>query len=267
MQGVVELLKGKINIHEKVRNSVLKYTEQWKNNHYELLAEIINEELSEKIPQQSEAFYALGNSISPITLKRLYEGQIKESTYNDLRFLKTLEKLCIFLDYSSLNVFISINRGSATEVESLESNNPEEFSIGKKLILESSTCEFNAMITAPNIEFKAFDNFIVKDSPYRKRIELYLTKLMVPGLKLEKELSNFEIYAYQLKTIEDRLMIIDTDELWTLIFSKDDNHFPYHKKGQQTYYLKKINDEWLIWDNYNPDLEDVIKTRKPSHLK
>lgn len=261
MVDVLENLKKKIIDDDQVKNSVLGFADTWKSNHYEILSEIINERLSEKITHESEAFFSLGNSISPVTLKRIFEGQVKSTAYNDLRFLKTLEKLCIFLNYNNLNVFISIHQSQQEKSHSIE--NLQEFELAKKIILKGAELEFVQMCNTPNFDFSVFDNIIVNGSPYRKRIELYLTKLMVPDLKLEKELSNFEIYNYQLKTLENNLMIIDTDELWTLIFSKDGNHFPYHKKGQQTYYLKKIDAEWLIWDNYNPDLEDIIKTRKP----
>lgn len=261
MLDVLENLKKKIINDDQVKNSVLGYSNEWKNNHYEILSDIINERLSEKISHESEAFFSLGNSISPVTLKRIFEGQIKSTAYNDLRFLKTLEKLCIFLNYNNLNVFISIHQTQKEERHSIE--NLQEFELAKKIILKGAELEFEQMCKTPDFDFSVFDEVIVNSSPYRKRIELYLTKLMVPGLKLEQELSNFEIYSYQLKTLEDHLMIIDTDELWTMIFRREGNHFPYHKKGQQTYYLKKLDNEWKIWDNYNPDLEDVIKTRKP----
>ncbi len=66
------------NLHEKsligkVRNYVLGKTNDRKNSHYENLSEIINEELFEKIDINSEAFFILGNTISPITLKRFFK--------------------------------------------------------------------------------------------------------------------------------------------------------------------------------------------------
>lgn len=64
MDDVIEKLKWEINQNEKVKNSVLGKRTLWKNNHYEVLSTIINDTLLEKISQNSENFYSLGNTIS-----------------------------------------------------------------------------------------------------------------------------------------------------------------------------------------------------------
>lgn len=100
MNQVIDNILLKINNHDDVKNSVLSKTEKWKNSHYETLSQIINHNLTNKIELNSELFFTLGNSVSAITLKRLYKKEIKPSAHTDLRFRKTLDKLCVFLDYN-----------------------------------------------------------------------------------------------------------------------------------------------------------------------
>lgn len=255
MQDVVNQIKEEILVHEKVKNSLLGMTNEWKNSHFEALSEIINNELFVKIDNKSDSFYNLGNSISTITLKRLFKNQIKESAFKDARFLKSLEKLSIFLGYEELNVFIT------EKVLTKEPSNGD-FEIAISLIEKACASEYKQMLHLPDIHFEDFENVVLKPSPYLKRIEMYLQKLSSYGkLKLREELSNFEVYNYQLVSKEENSLVIKTEETWNLIFISGEKFIPYQKTEEQVYFLRKNEDnKWLIWDNYNPDIDEILNS-------
>lgn len=263
MIDIIEGLKREISNHEKIRNSVLGKSEVWKNNHYEALSNIINDTLSIKIEQSSDNFYTLGNTISQITLKRLFEGNVKESAYNDLRFLKTLDKLAIFLGFQDLNHFIAEFQKNENNHENIYEITERDFKNYKDMILKCCQGEFNNMRNLPNLDMSVFEDVVVKNSPYENRLNVYLSKLKNEGIVMVKEISNFEIYNYRFVSIEGNMIVITTDEFWNLVFTKNDAHFPFHKKGEQTYYIKNIDNAWKIWDNYNPDYQDIINPKKP----
>ena len=70
------------------------------------MAEIVSQELSHSKFLQGERKFELGNTISYITLQRFFDNSYKTSALNDLRFIKTLDKLCIFLGHYDLNEYI-----------------------------------------------------------------------------------------------------------------------------------------------------------------
>ncbi len=262
MEDVIEKLKWEINQNEKVKNSVLGKSSIWKNTHYEVLSSIINDALLEKIEQNSENFYSLGNSISQITLKRLFEGNVKTSAHHDLRFLKTLDKLAIFLGFQDLNHFISESKENTAHSSNVYEITDQQFQLFKKLILGCCTTEFNAMRTLTEINLIPFRKYIIENSPYEHRLSLYLEKMQSYGIEMVESACNFEIYDYKIASVEGNMIVMSTNEFWNLIFEKNGTHYPFHKKGEQTYYLKFFNGEWKIWDNYNPDFEDIINPKK-----
>ncbi len=264
MNAIIETLKKEIEQHPKVKNSILGSAPVWKNNHYEILTSIVNDGLSAKITTESDHFFSLGNTISQITIKRLYEGQIKPSAYNDLRFLKTLDKIAIFLGYESLNHFIE-----HTNTKESDAYNSATFTLTtadynkiKKLITDCCMFEYECMQNLNNYELKPFEDFIDTDGPYLKRIALYLDKLKSLDIVMKREMSNIEIYNVRFIAFEEETLIFSTDEFWNMIFEKNGNHFPFHKKGEQTYYIRKGKHGYRIWDNYNPDFNDIINPKK-----
>lgn len=257
MIKIVENLKTCIFNSELIKNSVLGYTRHWKNNHYDLLSEIINDDLAYKIPKDSDEHYELGNTISAITLKRIFEGNIKPSAYNDLRFRKTLNKLAIFVNYKGINEFI-------TEFESnnTDSNQDQDFEKAIDVIKDVCKFEYQQILNMPNFNITGLENLVKENSPYEERVKEYWNKLKTEGMRLRPGLHNYEVYDYQLVSKETDAMVVSSVEFWNLVFDTNNGIYTYHKERQQTYYFKKDNEgNWKIWDNYNPDLDELIRTR------
>lgn len=176
--------------------------------------------------------------------------------------MKTLDKIAIFLGFQDLNHFISeslANKSSSSDVYEITD---QQFQQLKKMIAKCCESEFNCMKTLNNIDFTPFKDYVIENSPYQNRLSLYLQKLQGYGIEMIQNTSNYEIYDYKLVFVEGNMIVMSTNEFWNMIFEKNGNHFPFHKKGEQTYYFKFLNNEWKIWDNHNPDFEDIINPKK-----
>lgn len=78
---------------------------EWKRSHYISLEEMINACLKISPLMTEEKRRSLGTTISHMTLKRFFEMKYDAGASQDLRFLKTVEKLCIFWD---MQIFLRI---------------------------------------------------------------------------------------------------------------------------------------------------------------
>ncbi|WP_278352735.1 hypothetical protein [Chryseobacterium gleum] len=106
MKTIYNSIREEVIKHSKVRNSVLGNVNEWKRSHYIILSEIIKEELSGAEELKGGKKFEIGNTISHVTLQRFFENDYQDKTHSDLRFLKTLDKICIFLGYKDLNDYI-----------------------------------------------------------------------------------------------------------------------------------------------------------------
>lgn len=97
-----DLLKDKIKKQPQISASFLSFAEKWRTAHYNELSSIINDNLSNNPLLQGDRKFELGTTISSITLKRFFEGKFSDNATNDLRFIKTLDKLSIFFGFRNL---------------------------------------------------------------------------------------------------------------------------------------------------------------------
>lgn len=258
MEEVIEDLLVEINNHEKIKNSVLGKISEWRNNHYDILSQIINDALSIQIVQNTDTFFALGNSVSSITLKRLYNNQIKPSAYTDLRFNKTLDKLCIFLGYIDLNHFISENKPDKSQKTVEQIDNSDLMKQLKEIVEELCRIEFIALRNLEDTTLSEFDKVLMKNTPFIKRIKVYRANLSKIGAVFLEDQSSYQVYNYKIISVEEDNIVLETEEFWNINFKIPTGVFPYHKRAHQLYYFKYQEGKIKIWDNYNPDIGEVI---------
>lgn len=248
-----ELLKERIKSHPQISTSFLSFAEKWRTSHYNELSNIINENLQKNNHLQGERKFELGTTISSITLKRFFEGSFSDNATNDLRFIKTLDKLCIFLGFESFNHFISQNK-KAADKETVASTNDFE-----KIILATAQLEFENLQNLPKIDLKNVIKTVHPDSPYYNRISSYLEQLNEQGLTLSDRPSNYEVYNFELQSEDENLAVISTQEFWNLNFiNKNNENHHYHILNRQNYFIKKIDEIWKIWDNHNPNVWEMV---------
>lgn len=252
MKSIYNLIKEEITHHSSVENSVLHNVTPWKRSHYIILSEIIKEHLANNDKLTTEKKFELGSSISHITLQRFFENDYQDKTHNDLRFLKTLDKICIFLGFKDLNSFVAsikennlYNDTGFSEQESTE------------LIYNYCKTNFNFFKEFPTLNLEIFDSLIFPDAPFIERIRTYSTELCDRKLELitKNNRSNFEIFDINIISDTSDSKVLKTQEFWNLNFIVEDTKekFVVNELNTQIYFLKKINNAWKIWDNYNPN--------------
>ncbi|QYS91431.1 hypothetical protein JJC04_00905 [Flavobacterium covae] len=96
MKEVVEILIFSILKDPKITNSFLNNTKSWKRAHYIYLSEIIEFELKKTNLINEKKKIEIGTTISATTLKRIFEIDKNKVYTDDIRFIKTLDKLALF---------------------------------------------------------------------------------------------------------------------------------------------------------------------------
>lgn len=246
------MLKEEIRQQPVIQNSILGNSNPWKRSHYIILSEIIREDLSTREELQNERKFELGTSISHITLQRFFESDYHYKTHNDLRFLKTLDKICIFLGFKDLNSYVM-------SVKETNLYNETAFSteLATDIVYRYCHTNFEFFKYFPELKLEVFDELIFPEAPFIERIKTYSSKLCENGLTLftNNNRSNFEIFDLDVISEESDKMVIKTQEFWNLVFVVEetgDEHI-VNELNTQIYFIKKINNSWRIWDNYNPN--------------
>lgn len=265
MKIIIEQLKQGILSTPSVLNSSLASVKKWKRAQYIILSEIIAEQLSKSEYLQGSRKNELGTTISSTTLQRIFTNDYSDSENSDLRFLKTLDKLAIFIGYQSLNDFLSnaANNNDADEPAVCEISEKENLlPVFEKLITRYCQEEFNSLLKLPEVDLGNLSHYIFEDGPLTQRIHDLISNIAQLGHQLNNvnNRSNFELYDFKLCALDDNLAVIKVEEFWNLEFRDDDGNLcnAYNHANKQTYFIKKQNGVWKIWDNHNPDYKTII---------
>ena len=263
MKSIYNLLKEEIRQNPAVQNSILGKSNPWKRSHYIILSEIIKENLSDREELQNERKFELGTSISHITLQRFFESDYHYKTHNDLRFLKTLDKICIFLGFKDLNTYVM-----SVKDENLYNENAFSKEFTTDIVYRYCQTNFEFFKYFPVQKLEVFDELIFPESPFIERIRTYSSNLCDRKLKLNitNNRSSFEIFDLDVISEELDKMVIKTQEFWNLVFIEEsgEEHI-VNELNTQIYFVKNIENVWMIWDNYNPNsgLLNNIMYKKP----
>lgn len=252
MKTIYNSIKEKVAKHPKIKDSVLGTVREWKRSHYIILSEIIKEELASSEELKNDKIFELGNTISHITLQRFFENDYQDKTHNDLRFLKTLDKICIFLGFKDLNSYIhDIKENKILE----EKASSDVFSTD--IVYQYCEAVFNLYKNFPTLKLDLFEDWVFDNSPFLERASAFSKELCEKQFELvtKNNRSNFEIFDVNIITDDPDKKILETQEFWNLLFKVGETggeHF-VNQLNTQIYFIRKINNEWKIWDNYNPD--------------
>lgn len=252
MKTIYNLIKEEVKKHPKIENSVLGNVSEWKRSNYIILSEIIREELAKSQLLTNSRKLELGNTISHITLQRFFENDYQNKTHNDLRFLKTLDKICIFLGHHDLNSYIQKAKEDAPQ----NSMNPEN-SFSKDIIYRYCETVFELYKSFPTLQLHLFKDLVSDNSPFLERASEFGKELCERKFELvtKNNRSNFEVFDIHIITDEPDKKILESQEFWNLLFKvgeTGEEHF-VNQLNTQIYFIRKIDNKWKIWDNYNPD--------------
>jgi hypothetical protein len=264
MKEIIYKLLVAVQRHPDVVNSILGLTKHWKRAQYNVLSEILSEQLAKSEFMQGSKKNDLGTTISGVTLYRIFTNDHSESDNSDLRFLKSLDKIAIFLGYSNLNSFLNNEMNTKQSVLS-KKDVDKLFLEFQELVRNSCLDEFNHLQKLPVIDLEDYPKYTFHESPLSKRLidNLYLNSKLQYQINLQSNKSIFELYDFKLVSIDESSAIISVEELWNLdwVDGNGDVVYVLNNLNRQTYFIRKIDDVWKIWDNFNPIYETFI-----SHL-
>ncbi|WP_343664768.1 hypothetical protein [Chryseobacterium mucoviscidosis] len=251
MKTIYNSIREEVIKHPKVKNSVLGNVQEWKRSHYIILSEIIKDELSEAEELKGGKKFEIGNTISHVTLQRFFENDYQDKTHNDLRFLKTLDKICIFLGYKDLNAYIQFVKEKRQGNE--ENNNQKFF----QMVYDYCATVFEFYKQFPDHKIELFKDLVFNESPFLERASHFSKELCDRDFHLvtKNNRSNYEVFDIHIVTDEPDKKILESQEFWNLLFkvgATDEEHF-VNQLNTQIYFIRKIDNVWKIWDNYNPD--------------
>ncbi|ALR29378.1 MULTISPECIES: hypothetical protein [Chryseobacterium] len=251
MKTIYNSIREEVVKHSKVRNSVLGNVDEWKRSHYIILSEIIKDELSDAEELKGGKKFEIGNTISHVTLQRFFENDYQDKTHNDLRFLKTLDKICIFLGYKDLNAYIQFVKEKRQENED---NNNQKF---LQIVYDYCATVFGFYKQFPKHKTELFKDLVFDESPFLERASQFSKELCDREFQLvtKNNRSNYEVFDINIVTDEPEKKILESQEFWNLLFKvgeTGEEHF-VNQLNTQIYFIRKIDNVWKIWDNYNPD--------------
>lgn len=215
MKTIYNSIKEKVAKHPKIQDSVLGTVNEWKRSHYIILSEIIKAELASSEELKNDKRFELGNTISHITLQRFFENDYQDKTHNDLRFLKTLDKICIFLGFKDLNSYIhDIKENQILE----EKVNSDVFSID--IVYQYCEAVFELYKNFPTLKIELFKDWVFDNSPFLERASAFSKELCERQFELvtKNNRSNFEIFDVNIITDDPDKKILETQEFWNLLF-------------------------------------------------
>jgi hypothetical protein len=251
LKTIYNSIREEVVKHSKVRNSVLGNVDEWKRSHYIILSEIIKDELSDAEELKGGKKFEIGNTISHVTLQRFFENDYQDKTHNDLSFLKTLDKICIFLGYKDLNAYIQFVKEKRQENED---NNNQKF---LQIVYDYCATVFGFYKQFPKHKTELFKDLVFDESPFLERASQFSKELCDREFQLvtKNNRSNYEVFDINIVTDEPEKKILESQEFWNLLFKvgeTGEEHF-VNQLNTQIYFIRKIDNVWKIWDNYNPD--------------
>lgn len=264
MKTIYNLIKEDIKKHPKIQNSVLGNVLEWKRSNYVILSDIITTELANSDLLTNSKKIELGNTISYITLQRFFENDYQNKTHNDLRFLKTLDKICIFLGHEDLNSYIEKIKQNIPQKEQSEENN-----FSTDIIYQYCAAAFELYKNFPTLKLELFEGLVSDNSPFLERAKEFSKELCERKFELitKNNRSNYEVFDINIITDEPDKKVLESHEFWNLLFKVGDTGEEQfvNQLNTQIYFIRKIDDKWKIWDNYNPDAGrlNIKKIKKP----
>lgn len=259
IRKVFEDLKEDIRKETAKHSVLLFFVKKWKRSHYKILSDIMNESLAKSVVLQGDRKYEIGSTISSSTLRRFFENDFNDNAANDLRFLKSLDKMSIFLgfkDFSDYSIFKEHEEQNMVQNEESTSSPTfcDKFFI--EFILHFCEQEFNSYVSLPKVNLSSISDFVHLKSPLYTRLISSKKTLSEQGIILNnlEQRSNYEIYDIK-KIYEDaEQKVYEAREFWFLQFEnlKGDIKL-YNDTNIHQYFFRKIFDEWKLWNNYNPN--------------
>lgn len=253
-----EILREELKKHFEAVNPILISSSGWHRSHYIIMEKMINTALAHSPLLTDERRRTHGSTISYMTLKRFFEHNYDENTITDLRFIKSIEKLCIYLGYPDYQTFFEVN-------DRKEGMPVDEDEQGFFVDYLKSYLKAQFKIFSDDVEDLEHQlaKYLIKGGPYYTRMieaRIWVKKL---GMRLvtDNNLSCYELVSAKVLSADDEECICATKEYWHMVYDVADHsdRVTYNETNEQLYFFRKHNGNWKLWNNYNPDTTRYAK--------
>lgn len=248
-----QVLRHKLKDHFTQLNPLFK-ADKWQRSHYVLMENMINGGLRNSVYLTDELRATHGTTISYMTLKRFFEKSYNEHAVGDIRFLKTVDKLCIYLGYPNYQQFV--DSFDAEECSSLTLAELRQFIIGYLSI------HIDFLVQPPECAEKLLHEFVLLNGPYFARLKELRRAMYEINLTLPRDSTTISNDLIDLKIVSSNegILVLETQEFWYLhFFAGDGTEVLYNRTSTRLYFLKKDGSRWKIWNNYNPEFSMYLK--------
>jgi len=181
--------------------------------------------------------------ISASTIERILTSTYTPSQPFDARVLKTLNKLCIFLDYQGWDDFLARKMLATDTTKSLNQQLIEAVEM-------ADAAEFAAYKALPTIDTSNLDKYFIIGAQAYNRIYNILVKHHFRNWIISEPLnpSDYETFSIAVKQVTANSAIVIADEWWYLRwfnFKKFKTGTVYDIRNTQTFLLQKTEEG--IW--------------------
>jgi len=223
-----------------------KNIQQWTRNSFKESSAFISKSIENSIIINEQLKNNYGTYISASTLERLMKYGYTLPNPIDKRRLNTLNKICVYLGYTSWSAFCQV-------VD--ESNSVNEHF--KQVIQAGLSVEFEVYNDLPKQALNKLLPYFIKDGPAYKQIyQIVKTQNQQQRtLKNKNNPSYYQVLEIDVVKIEEAEVHLTTHECWYLNWynqSLDKPEKLYNENNRQLYILKKENNVWKIYLNHYP---------------
>ena len=214
---------------------------KWTQSSYELLSDMIGDQLTESLTPEERLKW--GISVSSKTLKNLFSGKYVVSEPMDPRAYITLTKCTRFLGFKDWDGFTT--SAGADPVKSLSENY-------RKMIHSSLSSKLATYRALPKIESEELTLFYPENSPAFNEIMTTCIENQELGRVLHNPYnpSTYELLEFELREEKEDMAVIRTKEYWLLCWwSVAEKKYKKRerKMSEQLYILEPLVDkEWRI---------------------
>jgi len=133
----------------------------------------------------------------------------------------------------------------------------ELFDYIERVVVEGMMSEYRAYLSLPDIDIADLHKWFVDDGPAMREIKNVLEGVAARGWHLHNPMnpSTYRLLSIVVKKVTDEEAEVSTKEYWYLRWwdeYKKKYAYPYRETSQQHYILKKIKNNWLIFQNLRP---------------
>jgi hypothetical protein len=253
-----DALKAQYFTTEKLKKHALLKSNKWTRASYELLSDLIGQELSASMSFDEQR--RIGTSISSRTLQGFFDGDYRLSYPLDPRTLNTLHKLVRFVGFSDWEVFVE--KIDATQKERQKKASDDVLVLD--VVRQSIEAEFRTYTTLPQPDFTFLEGKYLPKSSAWLRVNETIQTHQAANRCISNQFnpSTCEVLEMDILKLSDTYAQVKTKEYWLLCWwSLEAQRYVQRFKdiSEHYYILIKTTEGWRVKTNASlSELSDAI---------